>query len=148
MTVLFRRPNGTFIIAHPGSGLPYHVTADDPLWAEYRQEALTAPLEPEAPPAPTPPPGSISDRQFFQMLAVLGLIEQGEALAAVKTGDMPMPLQVLLENVPMQDRFAAEMLLSGATSFDRSHPLVPMLGFAFGWSASQLDDFWREAAKL
>jgi hypothetical protein len=50
-------------------------------------------------PAPVivaPAPVIISDRQFFQTLAVEGRITEDEALAAVKTGELPATLQTLV----------------------------------------------------
>lgn len=103
-------------------------------------------------PTPLPPeiivPPSISDRQFFQQLTVLGLITEAEALAAVKTGDIPAALQLLVDGLAPDQQFAATMLLSGATIFFRTHPLTVAFGFAFGWMPSQLDDLWIAASKL
>jgi hypothetical protein len=100
---------------------------------------------------PTPEiivPQIISDRQFFQQLAVLGLITQAEALAAVKTGDIPATLQGLVSTLPVDQQFSAEMLLSGAVSFDRKHPLTVYFGQAMSWTDAQLDTLWIEANKL
>lgn len=48
MSVLFRRPDGSFVIQHPATSYPYHVTADDPLAGLYTAEDVeAAPLEPE-----------------------------------------------------------------------------------------------------
>lgn len=93
-------------------------------------------------------PQIISDRQFFQQLAVMGLITEAEALAAVKTGDIPTTLMGLVGALPAEQQFAAEMLLSGAVSFVRSHPLTVAFGQAFGWTSEQLDELWIEASKL
>jgi hypothetical protein len=100
------------------------------------------------PPPPPPVPPVISDRQFFQKLAVAGLITQADALAAVKTGTLPVFIQTIVNNLPPDDSFVAEMLLSGATEFDRNHPLVGQLAAAMGWAPEQIDQFWREAAAL
>ena len=101
---------------------------------------------PPAPVAPVPP--IISDRQFFQKLAVDGLIAHADALAAVKTGALPPFIQTIINNLPPDDSFVAEMLLSGATEFDRNHPLVGQLAAAMGWAPEQIDQFWREAYEL
>lgn len=93
-------------------------------------------------------PQIISDRQFFQQLAVMGLITEAEALSAVKTGDIPATLMGLVSALPVEQQFAAEMLLSGAVSFVRSHPLTIAFGQAFGWTSEQLDGLWIEASKL
>ena len=94
-------------------------------------------------------PAMISDRQFFQQLAAEGLITQAEALAAVRTGDLPVALRNIVDSISdPQQRFAAEMLLSGATDIQRSHPLTDAIGAATGRTSAQIDDFFRAAAAL
>lgn len=103
---------------------------------------------------PSPPepvvvvPPVISDRQFFQQLAVTGLITEAEALAAVKTGDIPAALMNLVQALPADQQFAAEMLLSGAVSFVRTHNLTVFFGLMMGWTSQELDSLWIEASKL
>lgn len=100
-------------------------------------------------PPPPPVPQTISDRQFFQQAAVDGLITQNEALAAVATGTIPATLQTIVDNItdPMQ-QFAAKMLLSGATVFERQHPLTEAVGQSLGWTSGQIDDFFKQASQL
>jgi len=95
----------------------------------------------DAPPRPVPP--IISDRQFFQGLAINGTITQQEALDAVMTGTIPAALEGFIGQLPVEDQFAARMLLSGAVEFQRNHPMVPAVGAAFSWTEAQIDDFWR-----
>ncbi|MDQ2084762.1 hypothetical protein RA307_31675 [Xanthobacteraceae bacterium Astr-EGSB] len=90
----------------------------------------------------------ISDRQFFQQLAAEGLISQAEALAAVKTGDIPAAMQTLIDGLPEGERFAAQMLIAGATVFRRSHPLTYALGVGFGMAPAEVDRLWAAAAAL
>lgn len=99
-----------------------------------------------APPAPVP--ATISDRQFFQQLAVAGVITKAEALAAVKTGDVPGALSKFVSAMPADQKFSAEMLLSGATIFARNHPLTDAIAAAQGMKPEQVDDFFRAAAAL
>lgn len=94
-------------------------------------------------------PQIISDRQFFQQAAIDGIITQAEALAAVKTGDIPVVLQAIVDAIPDEmQKFAAVMLLSGATTFTRDHPLTETVGQALGWSSIQIDNFFLSAALL
>ncbi len=97
-------------------------------------------------PPPPPVPDSVSDRQFFQALALAGLISQAEALAAVQTGALPAPIAAIVDGLP--DQFGARMLLSGATTFERAHPLTDALGGALGYSPAQTDELFRAAAAL
>lgn len=97
---------------------------------------------------PTPVPSVISDRQFFQQLAIAGTITQAEALSAVKTGAIPAALSGFLSSLPADGQFAAEMLLSGATEFRRDHPLTAAVGAAQGMTSAQIDAFWIAASTL
>lgn len=102
-----------------------------------------------APPLPPPPvPASISDRQFFQQLAMQGVITPDEALAAVRTGVLPAALQQLISTMPTDKQFGATMMMAGATVFERDHPLTIAMGTAYGWTATQIDALWRAAAEL
>jgi hypothetical protein len=96
-----------------------------------------------------PVPRLISDRQFFQALALQGAITQEEALAAVRTGAIPAAMQTFIDAIPdQQQQFGATMLLSGAVEFDRNHPLVESFRQAMGWTVQQTNDLWRLAAAL
>ncbi len=97
----------------------------------------------EAPAAELP---AISDRQFFQALAQAGAITADEALAAVMTGRLPAAIEAAVSALPAAERFAARMLLSGATAFERGHPMVARLGAAIGYDAAALDALWQAAA--
>ncbi|MEN3236442.1 MULTISPECIES: hypothetical protein [Methylobacterium] len=100
----------------------------------------------EAPAADVLP--AISDRQFFQALAQAGAITADEALAAVMTGRLPAAIEAAVSALPEAERFAARMLLSGATAFERGHPMVARLGAAIGYDAAALDALWQAAAAL
>lgn len=99
---------------------------------------------------PTPPvPVEISDRQFFQQAAIAGFITEEEALAAVQTGAVPAAMQAIVDGIGRSvDRFAAQMILSGATTFRRDHPLTSAIGAALGKTPAEIDDFFRAAALL
>jgi hypothetical protein len=100
------------------------------------------------PPPPAAVPETISDRQFFQQLAIEGKITQDEALAAVQTGVLPAAIATLVAKLPTDQQFAARMLLCGATSFQRSSAIVPVLAQLYGMSAAALDALWTAAAAL
>lgn len=99
-------------------------------------------------PDPVVVPEQISDRQFFQQMAAQGVITQADALAAVKTGTVPAALQSLINALPADQQFGATMIVSGATIFNRHHPLTVAIGTAYGWTSSQMDAFWIAAAAL
>ena len=99
--------------------------------------------------APPPPvPGSVSDRQFFQALALGGMITEAEALAAVQTGALPPAFEAFVAALPSGEQFGARMALSGATIFRRDHPLTAAFGAASGKSPAEIDDLFRLAASL
>lgn len=95
-------------------------------------------------------PTLISDRQFFQALASppYEIITQQEALAAVKTGEIPGAMMAMVEALPQAAQFSATMLISGATTFYRNHSLTGTFGAAFGWTDAQIDAFFIAAAAL
>lgn len=97
---------------------------------------------------PAPVPATITDRQFFQQLAVEGTITPDEALAAVKTGTLPAALSAIVAGLPSDQQFGANMLLCGAVTFHRDAPLTAQIGQSSGRSSAQLDDFFRKASAL
>jgi len=99
-------------------------------------------LEPEA------VPELISDRQFFQQLAIEDRITENEALEAVGPGVIPTAMLALINMLPAEDQFGAKMLIRGATTFERLHPVAGLIQQLYGWSDGQRDDFWTAAAKL
>ncbi|GAA4247544.1 hypothetical protein GBZ26_11265 [Azospirillum formosense] len=119
-------------------GVAWRVVTDDEVAALIAAEPL--PLDPV--------PAVISDRQFFQQLALDGYITTAEALAAVRTGDLPPVLADLLDHMDGDERFGAEMLLSGATEFRRDHAMTIAIGEARGLTPDEVDDFFRRAVAL
>ena len=100
--------------------------------------------------APPPAvPNSISDRQFAHALALSGLLTETEALAWVKVGEVPAALQVVVDAISDNDvRFGANMLLGGATVFERDHPMVSALAAGLAMSSEQIDAIWQLGASL
>lgn len=141
-------------VNHPDLGwIPFTASPDDPekFGRDVYDEAIAGQVEPYVPPEPLPPPvpETISRRQFYQGLAVTGMISQAEALAAIKTATLPADLQIILEGMTDDDaKFEADMLLSGASDFNRSHPLVMIFAIQQGMSEQDVDDFWRLCAGL
>ncbi|WP_457492065.1 hypothetical protein [Tardiphaga sp. P5_C7] len=98
-------------------------------------------------PPPLPVPASISDRQFFQQLAVAGIISEDEALAS-NAAVIPAPLLALIEQMPAAQRFGVKMLVSGATTFERENNVTIAIGQAYGMTSDQIDQFFTAAAAL
>jgi hypothetical protein len=93
-------------------------------------------------------PETISDRQFFQGLAIRGLINEDEAIAAVSSGSIPSAMLAFIAALPAEQQFSARMLLAGAVEFQRSHPLTEAFGAMQGLSSDQLDELWRYCSGL
>lgn len=91
---------------------------------------------------------TISDRQFFQQLALSGIISEAEAEAAVATGTIPAAMLALVDALPSEQRFGARMMLKGAVEFRRDHPLTNALAAMYGWSNEQVDALFEAAAAL
>lgn len=94
---------------------------------------------------PCPP---ISKRQFYQQLAVAGIITQDEALAVLATGALPPALAVIVGKMAADQQFPAKMALIGGGDFDRNHPLTIAIGAARGMTPAQIDAFFNAAAAL
>ncbi|MDI7864285.1 hypothetical protein MRS76_20305 [Rhizobiaceae bacterium n13] len=105
-------------------------------------------VSPAAVVPPPPIPEIISDRQFFQELAIRQVITEDEALAAVATGTIPAAMLALIASLPTSEQFSAKMLIAGATTFYRAHPVASLIGDLYGWDSVQIDGLWRDAALL
>jgi hypothetical protein len=90
----------------------------------------------------------ISPRQFYQQLAVAGVISQDEALAALATGTIPAALAQIVASFPVQQQFAAKMFLVGATEILRNHPMSVAFAHAYQWTDAQTDAFFVAAGAL
>lgn len=143
LTAMDARPSGWLETALlPPTPAPGYVAAwDGSAWSERlpKQEPM---------PNNALVPAVISDRQFFQQIALMGVITQQEALDAVKTGAIPAALQMVVDALPAAAKFSAEMSLSGAVEFRRAHPLTSSLGVAMGWTKAQIDQLWGDASQL
>ena len=115
----------------------------DAIGGEPTLDEITSMLNPA-----DPVPQQISDRQFFQQLAISGTITQADALAAVKTGTIPVALQALINELPADQQFSAEMIISGSTIFHRDSSLTVTLGTSYGWNSRQIDAFFKAASAL
>ncbi|SEO99818.1 hypothetical protein SAMN04487843_105366 [Methylobacterium sp. ap11] len=112
------------------------------------RDGLAAQLAAREAPAAAAELPAISDRQFFQALAQAGAITADAALAALMTGRLPAVIEAAVSALPEAERFAARMLLSGATAFERGHPMVAQLGAALAYDDKELDALWHQAASL
>lgn len=141
-------------IEHPVYGWIPFTTSPDDVEEHGRNiyDAIIASGDPVAPyvpaPQPDPVPQIIPRRQFYQGLAVAGLITKEEALDAL-TGTLPPALVAIVNSIPDEDAaFAATAHLLASGEFDRAHPLIPVFAASQGMSSADVDDFWRLCASL
>lgn len=130
---------------HPDAGF-VEAPAEIHVGMRYEDGAFLPPPDPA--PIVLPVPAAISDRQFAQQLAILGVITEPEGLAWAARGELPAALEAALTEMPEGERFGARMLLAAATTYERQHPLVAQLGAALDYDTSALDALWRAAAQL
>lgn len=91
----------------------------------------------------------ISRRQFCQGLAVAGMITKPEAIAFIQGAAIPAAIESIVDGMTDEEAaFEATMLLLGAGSFYRSHPLVLIFAMAQSMTETEVDDFWRLCAAL
>jgi hypothetical protein len=148
--LLHRRDDGTFVIENE-HGWPYHVTADDPLFAEVAQAAAGQDLPPEpVPSASAPPvhPTVISRRQLILALHASGVITAEEALAAAKTGEVPAAIDAVFARLPPDQALAARITWASMVEVRRDHPLIEAVIAAGLATAEQVDELFKAAASL
>ncbi len=103
-------------------------------------------LEMEPPPEPI---ADISKRQFYQEAALEGIITQDEAIAVFSSGTIPEILQTVINSLPdAPTQFQARMLLVGANTFSRDHPMVTMIGTVLNKTSAEIDQFFLNAGQL
>lgn len=140
--------NGT-VTAGPIQGMTFHgITPNSRFWDEVNAwTTLGHTIEPYVEP-PEPVPEKISDRQFFQQMAIDGHITREEAEEAVGPGTIPATMTLLLEQVPEELRWQVRMLIRGATEFLRHDPNTILIGHLYGFTDEQVDEIWRKAYLL
>lgn len=96
-------------------------------------------------PLPEPTPSEIADWQFAGELRDRGIMSQEEAVAFSGRGEIPARLAQLIAGLPEDEQDDTTLLLSGAKTIQRAHPLVAKIAPAFGWDEAATDDFFRKA---
>lgn len=128
MNVLYKRPDGSFVATI--NGLPYHITANDPLFPQAEVAGSGAPLE------PVPQAQSIAEkragmtlsrRQMIDGLAIAGFITDAEAIAWAISNTLPPTVEALVVSLPQEQQRSARLKLALFTEARRLDPMVPML---------------------
>jgi hypothetical protein len=140
MQVLFKRPDGTFVILR--NGFPYHVVQGDALFAAAATAGAAAPLEPAPDPVPAPQTVQISFAQLIGGLVTEGWITKPEGQAWLR-GTLPAPVSVLIAQLPEEQQIFAEARALNPTSVLLSDPLVQALAAMQGKTPAQLQAFFN-----
>jgi len=96
-------------------------------------------------PVVLPVPASISRRQCAKGMLGRSLISGSEALAMTQTGAMPAMVDAMVAGQPNETLIRIDF---AADTYERGNPLLNQLMTGAGYSASEIDDFFREAAGL
>lgn len=140
MNVLFKRPDGTFVILH--KGFPYHVLMDDPLFEDAAAAGAEAPFEPAPDPVPAPQTVEISFAQLIGGLVTEGWISKAEGQAWLR-GTLPAQVTALIAQLPEEQQIFAEARALNPTSVLLSDPLVQALAASQGKTPAQLETFFN-----
>jgi hypothetical protein len=144
MKVIFRRPDGTFVVDL--SGLPYHVLPDDPMFSAAQEAGAGAPLEPE-PDMPSPMP--ITQLSFAQMVGGLvteGWITKAEGKAWYR-GTLPAQVVNLISALPEEEQIFAEGRAVQPTYVSITDPLVQGLAASYD-KADELPLFFETYGRV
>lgn len=122
----------------------------------YSWKLMNTPVPPENPdPVPTPPVQTviptISKRQFWQQIGMIGWIERAEALSFMQTGTLPAVFEQAVQSLDAQDptgvlQFKARMAFM-ANEYERNNAFVPMIGQLFDKTEEQIDALFLGASQ-
>ena len=99
------------------------------------------PLEP-------PAPIVLTSRQLFAALALTGFITEAEALAAGRTGAVPIAIDDVFAELPDQEAFLARLTWATMREVPRDHPLIGALVAANLATGQQVDGIFTLGASL
>jgi len=98
---------------------------------------------------------SLSARQFFHGLWKYGLISYEEVRSAVKNGDIPAAMMVLIQSpefaAQLPDTLTVEdviVLVEGAQTYEFTHPVTVAIGGLYWEDPEQFRAFWNFCATL
>ena len=146
--ILHKRADGSFVIERDGN--PYHVTLDDPLFADVAAEAEGMELEPDSPivaPSFPKPTVTITRRQCARELFKREMITGTEMVAMTATGTPPPMIEQLFAAMPEADQDEARADFAAGT-YERTNPLLLFVLESSGRSSAEIDDFFNKAALL
>jgi len=66
----------------------------------------------------------------------------------VANGTIPATMQAVIDTMPGNQKFAARMLIKGATQFVNTHPMSAVFAAAMGMTEADVDALYDLAATL
>ena len=123
---------------------------DGALLAETEQDAAAIEAFVDAWVDPLPPvPPSVSLRQLLAALVAANWISQTEALAAARTGDLPVSLEAQIKTgMSADDAFALDLAWAAMYSAERASPFWAIVVAQGVATSDQIDDVFRAAALI
>lgn len=106
-----------------------------------------ASLPGELPPEP-PAPVVLTNRQLFAALALTGFISEAEALAAGRMGAVPIAIDEVFAELPVQEAFLARLTWATMREVSRDHPLISAMIAANLATSEQVDAIFALGASL
>lgn len=100
------------------------------------------------PPATSPAPIILTNRQLFIALALTGFISEAEALAAARMGTVPASIDAVFAELPSQDAFAARVTWATMREVARDHPLITAMIDANLATGEQVDAIFTLGASI
>ena len=95
-----------------------------------------------------PAPIVLTNRQLFAALALTGFITEDEALAAGRTGAVPIAIDDVFAELPAQDAFLARLTWATMREVPRDHPLINAMVGANLATSAQVDAIFTLGASL
>ncbi len=129
----------------PPTGQSLQFSDEAQIGWSWNGSVFTPPIEP---PAPVVVPYDITTRQFLIAAALGGIITQQEAIDAATTGAVPAAIQVVFDQLPEEQAFAAQITWAKMTTIPRVDPLVEAVGAMFGMTDEELDQFFIDASQI
>jgi hypothetical protein len=90
----------------------------------------------------------LTNRQLFAALAMTGRITEAEALAAARMGTVPVAIDDVFAELPVQDAFLARLTWATMREVPRNHPLISAMVDASLATSEQVDGIFTLGASI
>ena len=97
---------------------------------------------------PTPPPITLTARQFFIALANSGYVTPAEAVAAARDGAVPAAIAAVFSTLSPTDAVGAQITWAKMTQVSEDEPLIGAVAAAMSLDATHIHEFFVGAAAI